>query len=192
MKYGITNFYISVRYLSEQIISYFGDGSSRNINITYIEEEEPLGTIGALSLIKDIPHEHLLVMNSDILTNIDVEDFFQYYIRHDVLMCIASIPYNVKIPYGVLEIRENHQILSLKEKPTYTYYSNAGIYMLNLKAQQYIPEKTLYNATDLMDCLINDDKQVIHYPILNYWLDIGKHEDYLKAQEDFKQLKYNM
>ena len=127
-------------------------------------------------------------MNSDILTNIDYEDFYKFYLESGADLCIASIPYKVKIPYAVLETHDN-SILSFKEKPTYTYYSNGGIYLMNKSLQKMIPEGQLYNATDLMEELITKGKKVTHYPVLSYWLDIGRHEDLLKAQEDIKHLK---
>ncbi len=189
IKYGITNIVISVRYLSEVIIDYLGDGSSKGINITYVHEDEPLGTIGALGSIKGIDSEHILLMNSDVLTNIDFEDFFKHYMSNGSAMCIASIPYQVQVPYAVLDIKDN-QILSFIEKPSYTYYSSAGIYFLNKELQNYIPRNEFYNATDLMQNLISKGKKVVHYPMLNYWLDIGKHQDFMKAQEDIKHLLF--
>jgi len=187
IKYGITKIIISVRYLSQVIIDFLGDGSKKGINISYVYEDEPLGTIGALGLIQDIDTEHILLMNSDILTNIDFEDFFKHYINNNSSMCIASIPYQVQVPYAVLDIKDN-QILSFIEKPSYTYYSSAGIYFLNKELQKYIPKNDFYNATDLMQNLILKGKRVVNYSMLNYWLDIGKHQDFMKAQEDIKHL----
>ncbi len=187
IKYGISDIIISVRYLSEVIMEYFGDGSSKGVNITYMHEDDPMGTIGALGLIKGIKTEHILLMNSDVLTNIDFEDFFNHYLSNSSSMCIASIPYQVQVPYAVLDIKDN-QILSFIEKPSYTYYSSAGIYFLNKELQNYIPRNEFYNATDLMQNLISKGKKVVHYPMLNYWLDIGKHQDFMKAQEDVQHL----
>ncbi len=187
IKYGISDIIISVRYLSEVIMEYLGDGSSKGVNITYMHEDDPLGTIGALGLIKGIKTEHILLMNSDVLTNIDFEDFFNHYLSNSSSMCIASIPYQVQVPYAVLDIKDN-QILSFTEKPSYTYYSSAGIYFLNKELQNYIPRNEFYNATDLMQNLISKGKKVVHYPMLNYWLDIGKHQDFMKAQEDVQHL----
>lgn len=187
MKYGITDIIISVRYLSQVIMDHLGDGSSRGINITYLHEDEPMGTIGALSAIEEINTDHILLMNSDILTNIDFEDFFNHYLNSDSAMCIASVPYQIQVPYAVLDIKEN-QIVSFTEKPSYTYYSNAGIYFLSRELQNFIPKNTFYNATDLMQHLISLGKKVMHYPMLNYWLDIGRQQDYIKAQEDLKHL----
>ncbi|MNS99993.1 D-glycero-alpha-D-manno-heptose 1-phosphate guanylyltransferase [compost metagenome] len=186
--FGITEHFISVKYLANQIEEYFGDGSNKDISISYIHEEKPLGTLGALALIDEINNEHLLVMNSDILTNIDYEDLFKFYIESEADLCIVSIPYKVKVPYAVLETNENN-IVSFKEKPTYTYYSNGGIYFMKSELKNVIPYNSFYNATDLMEELIKQGKKVIHYPLLSYWLDIGRHEDFSRAQEDIKHIK---
>jgi dTDP-glucose pyrophosphorylase len=187
IKFGITEIIISVRYLSQVIMDYLGDGSARGVNITYLHEDDPLGTIGALGSIEGISTEHILLMNSDILTNIDFEDFFNHYLNNGSAMCIASIPYQIQVPYAVLDIKDN-QILSFIEKPSYTYYSNAGIYFLKSELQNFIPKNTFFNATDLMQNLISNGKKIVHYPMLNYWLDIGLQQDFLKAQEDIKHL----
>ena len=190
VQFGIKKFYISVKYLGEIIVDYLGDGSSKNISIEYLHEDEPLGTIGACSLITNLEYEHLLVMNSDILTNIDFEDFFNCYHSKQALMCAASIPYHVEIPYGIMELNGKDCITALVEKPTYTYYANAGIYLLHADVIKKIPHGELYNATDLMQHLIEDCKNLVHYPLLQYWLDIGKYEDYLRAQEEFKHIHF--
>jgi dTDP-glucose pyrophosphorylase/CBS domain-containing protein len=188
--YGITEFFISVRYLSEQIIEYFGDGSSKNVSIRYIHEEEPLGTIAAFKLVDRFANEDVLVMNSDLLTNIDFEDFYGHFISSGAQMSVASFPYKIQVPYGVLELESESCVSSLKEKPTYTYYSNAGIYFLKTSVGKYIPENQHYNATDLMEDLLRNNEKLIHYPMLNYWLDIGRPEDFYKVQEDIKHIKF--
>lgn len=188
--FGIRDIYISVKYLKEQIIEYFGDGSKKGINIYYIEENEPLGTLGAISYINEIPHEDILVMNSDLLTNIDFEDFYNFYKEKNAGMALASIPYQVNIPYGVLQTNA-HEVSSVIEKPTYTYYSNGGIYIFKFDFKKYCTRGTFFNATDLIDKIIEcSDLRLVHYPLLGYWLDIGKHQDFLKAQEDIKHLQF--
>jgi NDP-sugar pyrophosphorylase family protein len=149
-----------------------------------------LGTLGACSLISNLEFDHLLVMNSDILTNIDFEDFYNYYQTKKALMCVASVPYHVNIPYGIMKMNGEDCITALVEKPTYTYYANAGIYFLSKEIIEKIPKNILFNATDLMQLLIDDCKNLVHYPILQYWLDIGKYEDYVRAQQDYKHINF--
>jgi dTDP-glucose pyrophosphorylase len=188
ISFGVKNFFISVRYLKESIISYLGDGSSKGVKISYIEETNPLGTIGSITKLDTINHEDILVMNSDILTNIDFEDFYNSYKNQNSDMMLASIPYVVAVPYAVLTTKDQF-IQNFEEKPTYTYYSNGGIYLMKFSLKNKLVIGESCNATDLMNILLEEQKNALtHYPILGYWLDIGKHSDYLKAQEDIKHI----
>lgn len=186
-KFGIKNILISVNYLSEKIVEYFGDGNAFDVSIRYVKEEAPLGTLGALALIPDIEHEHILVINSDILTDIDYQSFFECYLAHQSNMCVASIPYHVQVPYAVLEVT-GQRIVSFVEKPNFNYYSNGGMYIIHKPLKDGIPVNQHFNTTDLMDNLIRNGGVLTHYPHLGYWLDIGQHSDYLKAQEDIKRI----
>jgi dTDP-glucose pyrophosphorylase len=187
--YGIDDFWVSVKYLGKQIESYFGNGEARNINIQYVWEDEPLGTIGAVSKIDNFGHNFVLLTNSDLLTNLDYEHFFLDFLQQDADLAIVTIPYEVNIPYAVLETKSG-QVTNFKEKPTYTYYSNGGIYLMKKTVLDYLPKNTFFNATDLMEKLISEEKKVISYPLSGYWLDIGQHEDFEKAQRDIKQIKF--
>ena len=187
ISFGIDTITISVRYLSEQIISYFGDGSSKGISINYIEEDAPLGTIGCVAQINQIDHEAILVLNSDVFTNIDFEDFFLSFEKENADMAVASIPYSVDIPYAIMELKDNN-ITSFKEKPKNTYYANAGIYLIKKESLANIPKDSFFNATDLMDAIMANNGKLIHRPITGYWIDIGKHDDYNKAKEIIRHL----
>lgn len=187
--YGIDDFWFSIKYLGQQIVDYFGDGSAKNIDIQYVWEDQPLGTIGAIAKIDNFQHDYVLVSNSDLLTNLDYEQFFLDFMQHDADFAVVTIPYQVAIPYAVLETDQN-QVKSFKEKPTYTYYSNGGIYLMKKSMLELIPKSTFFNATDLMEKIIEKGHQVISYPLSGYWLDVGKHEDFAKAQQDIKQIKF--
>jgi len=187
--FGIDDFWVSVKYLGKQIEDYFGSGKSRNININYVWEEEPLGTIGAVSKITNFQHDYVLITNSDLLTNLDYEHFFQEFIKQDADLAVLTIPYQVSIPYAVLET-SNGQVQSFKEKPTYTYYSNGGVYLVKKEMLKHIPLNSFFNATDLMETLIKKNLKVVSYPLVGYWLDVGKHEDFEKAQIDIIQIKF--
>ena len=187
--FGIDDFWVSVKYLGEQIESHFGQGVEKNIKIEYVWENEPLGTIGAVSQIKNFEHDYILVTNSDLLTNIDYEQFFLEFIKQDADLAVLTIPYQVNIPYAVLEMN-NGNVKSFKEKPTYTYYSNGGIYLMKKEMLKHIPQETFFNATDLMEELIKNDLKIISYPFVGYWLDVGKHEDFEKAQKDINYIKF--
>ena len=187
--YGIDDFWFTINYLGNQIVDYFGDGIAMNRSIQYVWEDKPLGTIGAASKIDDFKHEHILVSNSDILTNLDYEAFYLDFLEKDADFAVVTIPYNVSIPYAVLET-SNGYVLNFKEKPTYTYYSNGGIYLMKRAMLEYIPKGQHFNATDLMEKLIQENKKVVSYPLVGYWLDVGKHEDFEKAQNDINTIKF--
>jgi len=189
LSYGIDDFWISIRYLGEQIKEKIGDGSIDNVKINYIDEDLPLGTIGSVSKISQFEHDYVLVTNSDILTNLDYEQFFLDFIDTNADFSVATIPYNVNVPYAILETA-NKAITSFKEKPTYTYFANAGIYLMKKKVIKEIPLNQQYNATDLLDYLIKNNFNVRSFPLRGYWLDIGKHDDYNKAQEDINYIKF--
>ena len=187
--FGIDDFWISVNYLGEQIQNHFGNGKNKNIKIDYVWENEPLGTIGAVAQITNFKHDYVLVTNSDLLTNIDYEQFFLEFLKQDADLAVLTIPYQVAIPFAVLET-EKGEVKSFKEKPTYTYYSNGGIYLMKKEMAQLIPNNKFYNATDLMEDLIQRNKKIISFPFSGYWLDVGKHEDFEKAQIDIKNIKF--
>lgn len=185
-KFGIRNICISVNYLADSIVNYFKDGSSKGIAISYVHEDKPMGTMGSVKLCKQEEHDYIMIMNSDLLTNIDYEAFFHTFIQSGADMAVATTSYQVEVPYGVLEVDNGNFVNSLKEKPRYTYYSNAGIYIIKRELLSLIPDHEFYNVTDLMDAIIKYGKKLVSFPILGYWLDIGKHEDFKKAQEDIK------
>ena len=187
-KFGIRNVYISINYLGEKIIDYFKDGSAKELKIKYCKEDKPLGTIGSIKLIESIESDVVLVMNSDLLTNINFEEFYKDFVEKKADMSVATIPYNVSIPYAVLETNEEN-VVSLQEKPTYTYYSNAGIYLIKKEILNYIPYGDFYNATELMEKVIQENKKLTYYPLHCYWLDIGSPNDYSKANDDIHHIK---
>lgn len=187
IRYGIDDFWISVKYLGHQIERYLGSGAPMNVSIEYIWEDNPLGTIGAAANIDNLKHEYVLVTNSDILTNLDYEDFFLNFLEKEADFSVVTIPYQVSIPYAVLETDNGH-IVSFKEKPTYTYYSNGGIYLMKRSVIEKIPKGEFYNATDLMESLVKGKARVVSYPLRGYWLDIGSPQDYQRAQEDIKHI----
>lgn len=188
-RYGIQNITITLKYLGQQIVDTYGNGHDRGLQIDYIWEDEPLGTIGAISLVESFTHDTILVMNSDLLTNINVEELYEKFVETDASMTVATVPYKVSVPYGILEY-EGDRVSSLREKPTYIYQANAGIYLIKKSALALIPRSQHFNATDLMSALIQQGKTVSYFPILGYWLDIGKHEDFQKAQSDVAQLSF--
>lgn len=188
--FGVKNINISINYLGDQIENYFNDGNERGLNIKYTREINPLGTIGSIHLVEEFYHDTILVMNSDLLTNIDFADFYKEFINTNADMAVASTAYNVDIPYAVLEVMGSNEIVSLKEKPRYSYFSNAGIYLIKKSIIDLIPRNKFYDITDLIELLLSRRNKVITFPITGYWLDIGKHEDFKRAQEDIKHINF--
>ena len=187
--YGVHQVDISVKHLAHKIEERFGDGTELGLEVGYIHEDEPRGTLGAISELKKINQETILVMNSDLLTNVDYEDMYLRFRESGAHMLVCTIPYEVRIPYGVIETEGNH-VTALQEKPTYTYYSNAGIYLISKSLLDYVPKVGKFNATDLIETLIEEGLSVYNYPISSYWLDIGKHHDLEKARQDVHQIKF--
>ncbi len=190
LSFGVDDFWLSIRYLGDQIENYFQDGKSRNSKIEYVREIEPLGTIGAISKISEFRHDYILLTNSDLLTNLDYEEFFNFFISTNSDMSVVTIPYYVDIPYAVLEANDKNEILSFTEKPTYTYYSNGGIYLIKKSVLNIVPKASFYNATDLMEELIVRNMKITSFPFVGYWLDIGKPEDFKKANDDIHKIKF--
>lgn len=187
IKFGIQEIFISIKYLKEQIIDYFGDGSQKGISIKYIVEEEPLGTIGALSLMDETSNNRILLMNSDILTDVDLELMYRNHILHQKRMTVLSIPYRIDIPYAVMET-EDEKVLNFQEKPSLTYYTNGGVYLIDVDLVSKIPRNSFYNATDLMEQLLTNE-ELGHYSHKGFWLDIGKPKDYEQSQDLIGKLK---
>ena len=185
--YGYTNIVMCLNYKSEIIQDYFGDGSEFGVNIEYIVEEKRMGTAGALSLLKDNSKEPFFVMNGDLLTNVNFEKIHEFYLSNNAqaLMCVRE--YESQVPYGVINI-ENTKIVSVEEKPTQKFFVNAGIYMLNPEVLKYIPKNEFYNMTTLFEKLIDKDKNTISFPLDGYWLDIGRFEEYKKANEEYNEV----
>lgn len=189
IKFGVQQISISLNYLGNIICDYFKDGSGKGIAIEYLWEEVPLGTLGSITLKNDYDKDYILVMNSDLLTNIDFEDFFNVFISSNADLAVAAIPYHSDIPYAVLDLSQSNEILSFTEKPRFTHYSNAGIYLFKRELIDLLTPGEYFNATDFIQLLIDKRMKVVAFPLLCYWLDIGRINDYLKAQEDIKHLQ---
>lgn len=186
ISYGINHINVTVNYLKEQIEEHYLKPRNE-VQIQTVREPKYLGTIGSIKFVEKFFNDTILVMNSDLFTNIDYEDFFLHFQQHDAEMSVAAIPYNVSIPYGILDL-DGRNIQGLLEKPKYTYYANAGIYLIKRKALNGIPANTFFNATDLVENLIAEGKKVIRYPLNGTWIDIGNPQEYQKAQDLVKHM----
>ena len=188
ISFGIKKIYISVKYLGEQIVNYLGDGSQKGIRIEYVWEDEPLGTAGALALMNNLSTEHILLMNSDLFTNVNFESLYLKLINERADMAVASTEYKVDIPYAVFETQEG-RVTNFKEKPSFIYHSNAGIYILKRSLIATIEKGKYCDITDVMERLVAEGGKLVYDPIIGYWIDIGKTVDYEHAQEFIKHLQ---
>jgi len=187
ISYGVENIHVTTNYLAKQIEEHFKQERGW-IKINCVREKKYLGTIASVKLISDLKNDEILIMNSDLFTNINFEDFYLHFLKNEADMSVAAIPYSVNIPYGIFELEERN-IQGVKEKPTYNYYANAGIYIIRKKMLDLIPDEKYYNATDFIDLLVSQDKTVTCYPLVGYWIDIGRPADYQKAQDFAKHIK---
>lgn len=185
--FGVEQIHVTVNYLAEQIEAHFAKEKD-GIQITCVREPKFLGTMGSVKFVPKFYHDTVLVMNSDLFTNIDLEEFYHEFAKSDADMAVAAIPYSVSVPYGIFELDENN-IKGLREKPTYNYYANGGIYLIKQKLLSLIPDETFFDATDFIELLIAEGYKVIRFPLIGYWIDIGKPEDFRKVQEFVKHIK---
>lgn len=182
---GFQNFYLCTNFQSDVIKEYFGDGGAWDAKINYTSESFSMGTAGALSLLKKELTRPFIVMNGDVITNVNFNSLLDFHGEVDGMVTMAAKDYSVNVPYGVVEA-QGDQVTSLTEKPTYTYFTNAGIYVLNPATLNKIPEHQSFNMTDLVNSCLKDGEKVVVFPLHEGWTDIGRPEDYFAKKKDFE------
>ena len=187
VKNGFEHISLAVNHQASLIRTFFGDGSKWNVYIDYFQEDEILGTMGPLKNIPNLP-ENFLVMNGDILTDINFDEAYRIHENNNSLFTIFCKNREQKIDYGVLQCDSNNYLVGFKEKPVYNYLVSMGIYMLNKKVLEYIPE-SFFGFDNLMNELLKKEKKVKTSVHNGYWLDIGRPDDYVKAIEDFNKMR---
>lgn len=186
ISYGIKHISVTVNYLGEQVEEHFREPRNE-VKVNCVREPKFLGTLGSIRFVSEFFNDTVLVMNSDLFTNINYEDFYLHFKEHDADMSVAAVPYTVSVPYGIFDLN-GRDIQGLIEKPTYNYYANAGIYLIKRSALDEIPDDTFFNATDLIEKLIQEGKKVIRFPLNGTWIDIGNPQEYQKAKELVKHM----
>jgi NDP-sugar pyrophosphorylase family protein len=187
---GFVNFYISTHYLPEMIRSHFGDGSKWNVKITYVHEEIPLGTGGALGLLPDTaPKLPLILINGDVLTNVDFERVLEFHNKHNSAATMCVRDYEYQVPFGVIN-GDGNKIISMVEKPTQRFFVNAGIYVVSPEVWRSVEQNSRIDMPSLLEQFIAKNSNVLMFPIHEYWLDIGRIEDYNRAQVDIRNLEF--
>jgi dTDP-glucose pyrophosphorylase/CBS domain-containing protein len=179
---GIRAVSLTTHYLPETITNHFGDGEHFGVRLNYLKEDHPMGTAGGLKQMKR-PEGSFLVINGDILTGVPFKEMLVYHRKHGAVLTVGVRKYEMQVPFGVVEC-EDVRITKLQEKPSLSFFINAGTYLLEPSALDYIPEGQPFDMTDLMQRLIEAGRPVVGFPIREYWLDVGRHEDYQKAQKD--------
>ncbi|MBF0609652.1 MAG: NTP transferase domain-containing protein [Magnetococcales bacterium] len=183
ISFGFERFYISVNYKKQMIRDYFGNGSRWGVTIRYLEEEERLGTAGALSLIKEIPEEPLFVMNGDLLTRVDMTRILTFHQESQAKATLCVRKVEETLPFGVVE-SEHNRLLAIREKPTRSYFVNAGIYILEPEVLRLLPAHQPLDMPDLLQRVLDHQMPAATYPFLEYWLDIGRMGDFHQACQD--------
>lgn len=186
ISYGVKNITVTVNYLKEQIEEHFAEPRGE-VKVQTVREPKFLGTIGSVRFIPEFYNDTVLVMNSDLFTNINYEDFYLHFKEHDADMSVAAVPYNVSIPLGIFDL-DGRNIKGLKEKPKFEYYANAGIYLIKKTALDYIPEDVMFHSTDLIEALIAAGRKVIRFPLNGTWIDIGTPQEYQRANDMVKYM----
>jgi dTDP-glucose pyrophosphorylase len=179
------NFYIAVNYRAEDIKSYFGDGAAWNVNIQYLEEEEPMGTAGALSLLPTPPTKPVIVMNGDLVTHTSFTDLLKFHDEQESCATMCVREYDFQVPFGVISI-EDHRITAIDEKPLHRFFVNAGIYVLEPGVISALPKGQREDMTQVFERVIANRNETAVFPIHEYWLDIGRLDDLERAKSDFK------
>ena len=186
INYGVKHISVTVNYLKEQLEEHFSEPRGE-VQIHTVREPKFLGTIGSIKFVENFYNDTVLVMNSDLFTNINYEDFYLHFKENEADMSVAAVPYTVSVPYGIFDLA-GRNIKGLIEKPTYNYYANAGIYLIKKSAIDAIPDDKFFNATDLIEKLISEKKKVIRFPLNGTWIDIGTPQEYQKAKDLIKHI----
>jgi dTDP-glucose pyrophosphorylase len=187
---GFDNFYFSINYKGQMIRDYFSDGSNWGVSVKYIEEDKKLGTAGSLSLLNETFDNPMIVMNGDLLTKVNFGQLLDFHKEnnHKATMCVRN--YEMQIPYGVVNI-DGSILNSIEEKPVHRFFVNAGIYVLNPELKKIIPENEYYDMTDLFRVIVEKNMKTGVFPIKEYWVDIGRLQDFETANYEYAQIFSN-
>lgn len=184
-RFGIEHVAVSVNYLRERIMDHLGDGATAGLRITYVHEDAPLGTAGALKLLPAGHHATVMMMNSDLLTDVALDRMYKRFREADADLAVATTDHHVRLPYAVMDL-DGDRVLAFREKPSIAYPCNAGIYMMKRTVIDRVPAGRPYNATDLIQDLLDRGGKVIAFPIGGYWLDIGRPDDLRLARQHYE------
>ena len=185
---GFNEITLAVGHLSELIMAFFNNGSKYGLKIEYSKEEKKLGTAGGLGLLKNKLEDDFLVMNGDVLTGLDFSEFLEFHKKTGSIATIALNRRHVDIDFGVVELDENRALIGYIEKPKIDYLVSMGVYAFNERILEFIPSHEYLDIPDLMKRLLSEGEKVNGFIHDGYWLDIGRPDDYIKANEDIQKI----
>ena len=186
---GVKIIHLAVNHLAEKIEAALGDGSKLGLQISYSHEKKPLSTVGPLKLIDNLP-EYFIVANADVITDLNFEKMFKQHLDSKSDLTIASYQRQSQADYGVLSVDENDHVVGFNEKPIFNFVVSMGIYVFSKKILDFVPSDTAYGFDSLMYELLDKNAAISSYPFDGYWLGIGRHDDYAKANNDVQIIKY--
>ena len=187
-KEGVKEVFICLNHFAEIIMAFFGDGSRFGLKIHYTLEDEPLGTVAPVRLIRDLP-EHFLVMNGDLLTDLPFHELFNYHLANKALLTVSTYTRETKIDFGVIDVERGSLLATgFREKPSYTFDVSMGVYVMNRDVLEFVPAGRRFGFDDLMLTLLGRQLPVKIFPYSGYWLDIGRPDDYERANEEVEML----
>ena len=187
IEFGFRRFFFAVNYKAEIIEDYFGDGSDWNVQIEYLREEAKLGTAGALSLLPEKPNAPIVVMNGDVLSRINFEQLMNFHQEHHAAATMCVREYDLQVPYGVAEV-DSYRLIALEEKPVQRFFINGGIYVLNPEVLAHIQPNSYCDMPTVFNNLIAEKAETVVFPVREYWLDLGRMEDFARAQIEFTKV----
>ncbi|MBT6428607.1 MAG: alcohol dehydrogenase, partial [Rhodospirillaceae bacterium] len=187
IEHGFQHFHMSVNYKADQIIQHFGNGEHWGVDINYLMEDDQLGTAGALGLLPEIPDEPIFVMNADVLTKVNFRSILDFHFeqRADATMCVRE--YDFQVPYGVVNI-ENDRITGIEEKPLQTFFVNAGIYVVSPELLHLVAKGERLDMPEFFHRAIDDGRHAAVFPVREYWLDVGRLDDFERANGEFSRV----
>ena len=185
---GISDVFITTGYLGHLIKAFCGDGSDWDMNIQYSDEDEPLGTVGALNLVSDWLDDTFLVLNGDLITDLCLREFRQFHLRHGGPLSVATTSKAVRVDMGVIQ-HDGDRIVAFQEKPTLNYRVNMGLYLVAPEVLEWIPKGMPFGFDHLIQQMLADGAAVHAYQHDGSWLDIGRPEDFVRAQEMVEALQ---
>ena len=185
--HGFHRFYLSVNYKSGMIEDYFGDGSDWGVDITYLHEEQRLGTAGPLALLPERPDEPLVVINGDLLTKLNFAHLLDYHRDQGAVATMCVREHETQVPYGVIAT-EDQRMTGIEEKPTERYFVNAGIYVLEPETLDLVPENEFFDMPELFEALMDREAEATVFPVREYWQDVGQKEDFRRANGEYKDV----